>query len=224
MYVGGVGCADADCTVDGDLSGFVDGMDKPQDGDMSAWRLAMYLLMNKSAFPEDAVVYHATTFDYSMVWLDLYHVASGTVNKFILCGGDAAMGFGTVRMVCGIWSSPLKGFAPPEVVSYVSLLARAEELRLGLFHDEEKNAVLTSLRRRCIEDKNVFMFTRAGIRLCENQVPSSWPCIKDFLKSLPERSDEEKTLKVCLVYSLFVATSPSGVCTSMRSVFNYRSS
>lgn len=224
MYVDGVWCGDADCAVDGDMSGYVQTMDERQGTDMSTWRLALYLMMNKSKFPEDAVVYHATTFDHCMVWLELYHVASGTVKKFIAFGCDSTVGFGTVRMVCGIWSLPMKGIVPPEVISYVSLLDRAQETPLGLFFDDERNAVLTSMRRRCTEDKMVFTYIRAGIRMCESQVPSSsWPCIKDFLKSLPEGSDQEKKLKLCLVYSLFVATSAPGVCISMRSVFDYRS-
>lgn len=85
---------------------------------------------------EDVVVYKVMCIKYNCVFLRLYDFNSSTSCAYMstsVCVPYQSHMDANVRSIVGVWSSVSRGVYRPDVVSYVSLLDRAESLPLSQF-------------------------------------------------------------------------------------------
>lgn len=81
---------------------------------------------------EHVVVFNAWSMQYSVLFLTLYDCATRQSHVFTTTSALPPL-CADIRTVAGVWSSPCHGLTRPEVISYVSLLERAEAVPLVSF-------------------------------------------------------------------------------------------
>lgn len=89
---------------------------------------------------EHVVVFSAWSIHYNLIYIQLFDCTSSRVYVFKSCSAmprieiQEGIHHGSyVKTVAGVWSSPSHGLSRPDVISYVSLLDRAEAVPLISF-------------------------------------------------------------------------------------------
>lgn len=89
---------------------------------------------------DHVVVFSAFSIHYSLIFLRLYDCTTKRLYVFKACSAippmedhERARAGPHIKTVAGVWSSRIHGLRRPDVISYVSLLERAESLPLVSF-------------------------------------------------------------------------------------------